>query len=141
MASKRNNRQSDQMNGLDRRFSLSHNGINSTNPNGELKMQAKAKNIHAARFQHTFENMCCYANGIERAAPLLGWIESVTANRPNAEGVIDVRYRDNQYFIGGFGERKFIANHAENWIVVDGAVSPIYFNTTATKFEDIDGYK
>lgn len=103
-------------------------------------MQAKAQNIHAARFQHTFENMCCYAKGIgdER---ILGWIESVTSNSPNAEGVIDVRYRGIQYFIGGFGERKFIANPAEDWIVVEGAVSPIYYNTTAAKFEDIDSYK
>lgn len=104
-------------------------------------MQAKAQNIHAARFQHTFENMCCYAKGIDRAERLLGWIESVTANRPNAEGVIDVRYRGNQYFIGGFGERKFIANPAEDWIVVEGAASTIFYNTTAAKFEDIDGYK
>lgn len=104
-------------------------------------MQAKAQNIHAARFQHTFENMCCYAKGIERNERLLDWIESVTANRPNAEGVIDVRYRGNQYLIGGFGERKFIANPADDWIVVEGAASPIFYNTTAAKFEDIDGYK
>lgn len=104
-------------------------------------MQAKAQNIHAARFQHTFENMCCYANGIERDERLLGWIESVTTNRPNAEGVIDVRYRGNQYFIGGLGERKFIANPAEDWIVVEGATAPIFYNTTASKFEDIDCYK
>lgn len=104
-------------------------------------MQAKAQNIHAARFQHTFENMCCYAEGIDRGVRLLGWIESVAANRPNAEGVIDVRYCGNQYFVGGFGERKFIANPAEDWIVVEGATSPIYYNTTASKFEDIDGYK
>lgn len=105
-------------------------------------MQSKAQNIHAARFQHTFENICCYAKGIERDERLPGWIESVTANRPNAEGVIDVRYKQNeQYFVGGFGERKFIANPAEDWIVVEGAPAPIYYNTTASKFEDIDGYK
>lgn len=104
-------------------------------------MQTKAQNIQAARFQHTFENMCCYAKGIERNARLLDWIELTTTHRPNAEGVIDVRYRGNQYFIGGFGERKFIANPAEDWIVVEGAVSPIFYNTTAAKFEDIDGYK
>lgn len=104
-------------------------------------MQAKAQNIHAARFQHTFENMCCYAKGIEMDERFLGWIESVTSNRPNAEGVIDVRYRGNQYFIGGFGERKFIANPAEDWIVVEGATAPIFYNTTAVKFEDIDCYK
>lgn len=104
-------------------------------------MQAKAQNTHAARFQHTFENMCCCAKGIERDERLLDWIETVTSNRPNAEGVIDVRYRGNQYFIGGFGERKFIANPAEDWIVVEGVVSPIYYNTTASKFEDIDCYK
>lgn len=105
-------------------------------------MQAKSQNIHAARFQHTFENMCCYAKGIERDERLLGWIESVTANHPNAEGVIDVRYKQNkQYFIGGFGERKFIANHTEDWIVVEGSNTPIYYNTTASKFEDIDSYK
>lgn len=104
-------------------------------------MQAKAKNIQAARFQHTFENMCCYAKGIVRNASLLDWIELTTTNRPNAEGVIDVRYRGNQYIIGGFGERKFIANPAEDWIVVEGSVSPIFYNTTASKFEDIDGYK
>lgn len=104
-------------------------------------MQAKAQNIHAARFQHIFENMCCYAKGIERDERLLGWIESVAANRPNAEGVIDVLYRGNQYFIGCFGERKFIANPAEDWIVVEGSKTPIHYNTTASKFEDIDGYK
>lgn len=104
-------------------------------------MQAKAQNIHTARFQHTFENMCCYAKGIERDERLLGWIESVTSNRPNAEGVIDVRFDGNQYFIGAFGERKFIANQAEDWIVVEGVVSPIFYNTTAAKFEDIDGFK
>lgn len=104
-------------------------------------MQAKAQNIHAARFQHTFENMCRYAKGIERDERLLGWIESVTSNRPNAEGVIDVRYCGKQYFIGGFGERKFIANPAEDWIVVEGSKAPIYYNTTASKFEDIDCYK
>jgi len=104
-------------------------------------MQAKAQNIHGARFQHTFENMCCYAKGIERNASLLDWVELTTTNRPNAEGMIDVRYRGNQYFIGGFGERYFIANPAEDWIVVEGAVSPIFYNTTAAKFEDIDGYK
>lgn len=104
-------------------------------------MQTNAMNIQAARFQHTLENMCCYAKGIERAARLLDWIELTTANRPNAEGVIDVRYRGNQYFIGGIGERKFIANPAEDWIVVEGAVTPIFYNTTAAKFEDIDGYK
>lgn len=104
-------------------------------------MQAKAQNIHAARFQHTFENMCCYAKGIERNASLLDWIELTTTNRPNAEGVIDVRYRGNHYFVGGLGERKFIANPAEDWIVVEGAAAPIYYNTTASKFEDIDGYK
>lgn len=104
-------------------------------------MQAKAQNIHAARFQHTFENMCCYAKGIERNERLLGWIESVASSRPNAEGVIGVRYRGNQYFIGGLGERKFIANPAENWIVVEGGKTPIYYNTTASKFEDIDSYK
>ena len=104
-------------------------------------MQAKAQNIHAARFQHTFENMCCYAKGIERNASILDWIELTTTNRPNAEGVIDVRYRGNQYFIGGSGERKFIANPAEDWIVVEGSKTPIYYNTTAAKFEDIDSYK
>ena len=104
-------------------------------------MQAKAKNIQAARFQHTFENMCCYAKGIERNERLLDWIESITSNRPNAEGVLDVRYRGNQYFVGGFGERKFIANPAEDWIVVEGSKTPIYYNTTAAKFEDIDSYK
>lgn len=104
-------------------------------------MQAKTKNIHAARFQHTFENMCCYAKGIERNKHILGWIETITSNRPNAEGVIKVRYRGNQYFIGGFGERKFIANPAEDWIVVEGAASPIFYNTAASKFEDIDGHK
>lgn len=104
-------------------------------------MQAKAQNIQAARFQHTFENMCCYAKGIERNERLLDWVESVTSARPNAEGVIDVRYRDNKYYIGGFGERKFIANPAEDWIVVEGGKTPIYYNTTASKFEDIDGYK
>ena len=104
-------------------------------------MQAKAKNIQAARFQHTFENMCCYAKGIERNSSLLDWIELTTTNRPNAEGVIDVRYRGNQYFIGGFGERKFIANKAEDWIVVEGATVPIFYNTTAAKFEGIDSYK
>lgn len=104
-------------------------------------MQAKAQNIQTARFQHTFENMCCFAKGIERKASLLDWIELTTTNRPNAEGVIDVRYRGNQYFIGGFGERKFIANPAEDWIVVEGSKTPIYYNTTASKFEDIDGYK
>lgn len=105
-------------------------------------MQAKAKNNQSARFQHTFENMCCCAKGIELDERLLGWIESVTSNRPNAEGVIDVRYKQNkQYFVGGFGERKFIANPAEDWIVVEGSKTPIYYNTTASKFEDIDGYK
>lgn len=104
-------------------------------------MQAKAHNIQAARFQHIFENMCCYAKGIERNASLLDWIELTTANRPNAEGVNVVRYRGNQYFIGCFGERKFIANPAEDWIVVEGVVAPIFYNTTAAKFEDIDGYK
>lgn len=104
-------------------------------------MQANAKNSHAARFQHTFENMCCYARGIERNERILGWIESVTSSRPNAEGVIDVQYRGNQYFIGGFGERKFIANQAEDWIVVEGVASSIFYNTTAAKFEDIGGYK
>lgn len=129
------------MNGLDRRFLCPIMASLSTNPEGELKMQAKAQNIHAARFQHTFENMCCYAKGIERDERLLDWIELTTTNRPNAEGVIDVRYRGNQYFIGGFGERKFIANPAENWIVVEGSKTPIYYNTTANKFEDIGGYK
>lgn len=104
-------------------------------------MQTNAKNIRSARFQHTLENMCCYAKGIERNASLLDWIELTTANRPNAEGVIDVRYRGNQYFIGGFGERRFIANPAEDWIVVEGVVAPIFYNTTAAKFEGIDGYK
>lgn len=104
-------------------------------------MQAKAQNIQAARFQHTFENMCCYAKGIERNKHILGWIELTTTNRPNAEGVIEVRYRGNQYFIGGFGERKFIANTAEDWIVVEGSKTPIYYNTTASKFEDIGSYK
>lgn len=104
-------------------------------------MLAKAQNIHAARFQHIFENMCCYAKGIERNECLLDWIESVTSNRLNAEGVFDVRYRGNQYFIGVIGERKFIANPAFGWIVVEGSKTPIYFNTTASKFEDIDGYK
>ena len=104
-------------------------------------MQAKAQNIHAARFKHTFENMCCYSKGIERDERILDWIELTTTNRPNAEGVIDVRYRGKQYFIGGFGERKFIANSDEDWIVVEGSVSPIFYNTTAAKFEDIDGYK
>lgn len=104
-------------------------------------MQAKAQNIRAARFQHTLENMCCYAKGIERNVSLLDWIELTTTIRPNAEGVIDVWYRGNQYFIGGFGERKFIANPAEDWIVVEGSKTPIYYNTTASKFEDIDGYR
>lgn len=104
-------------------------------------MQAKAQNIQTARFKHTFENMCCYAKGIERGERPLSWIESVTSSRPNAEGVIDVRYRGNQYFIGGFGERKFIANPAEDWIVVEGSKTPIYYNTTVSKFEDIDRYK
>lgn len=104
-------------------------------------MQAKAFNLQAARFLHTFSNMCCCAKGIERNAYILDWIESITAKRPNAEGVIDVRYRGNQYFIGGFGERKFIANPAEDWIVVEGAAFPIFYNTTVSKFEDIDGYK
>lgn len=129
------------MNGLDRRFSLPIMASLSTNPEGELKMQAKAQNIQAARFQHTFENMCCYAKGIERGERLLDWIELTTTNRPNAEGVIEVRYSGNQYYIGGFGERKFIANPAEDWIVVEGSKTPIYYNTTASKFEDIDGYK
>ena len=30
---------------------------------------------------------------------------------------------------------------AEDWIVVEGSKTPIYHNTTASKFEDIDGYK
>ena len=105
-------------------------------------MQVKAQNIQAARFQHTFENVCCFAKGIVRDERLLGWIESVTANRPNAEGVIEVRYKQNeQYFVGCFGERKFIATPAENWIVVEGSKTPIFYNTTAAKFENIDGYK
>lgn len=85
--------------------------------------------------------MCCYAKGIERNESPLDWIETVSSSRPNAEGVIDVRCRGNQYFIGGLGERKFIANPAENWIVVEGSKTPIYYNTTASKFEDIGGYK
>lgn len=104
-------------------------------------MQAKAQNIKAARFQHTFEKMCCYAKGIERNAYILDWIESITAKRPNAEGVIDVKYQSNQYFIGGFGELHFIACPAEYWIVVEDSGAPIYFNTTAEKFENIDQYK
>ena len=104
-------------------------------------MQAKAKNIQAARFQHTFENMCCYAKGIERNAYILDWIESITAKRPKAEGVIDVKYQSNQYFIGGFDEQHFIACPAEDWIVVEGSKTPIYFNTTTEKFENIDRYK
>lgn len=104
-------------------------------------MQAKAINQQSARFQHTFSNMCCYAKGIERNAYILDWIESITAKRPNAEGVIDVKYQSNQYFIGGFGEQHFIACPAEDWIVVEGSKTPIYFNTTAEKFENINRYK
>ena len=104
-------------------------------------MQVKASNPHTDRFDRTLSNLCVFAGTIERDKNILDWVERTTAKRPNAEYVLAAKYRGKQYYIGAIGSQQFIANYTEDWIVVEGGSTPIYFNTTAVKFEEIDQYK